>query len=271
VWAKELGRDSLWEAIKARRTYALTGDQIVLKFAVNDQPMGSILPAAEERRIEVSVVGGGTLDYVELLHNNCPIHRWSPIACAAYDTTEPVKVWLEVGWGEKDVEVDWQVELEIVSGELLAAEPPFRGRDVVAPQASEPERYVFSHWERMGNNRVRFRTRTWGNPTTVTPGTQGMCLEIRGHDNTQIHARINNLAVLVGLENLRQDSEVGYLGDRYLAPAYCFHRAVSKSEYTSYASLFHQESGTQRDWYYVRVRQKNGQWAYSSPIWVDAR
>ena len=48
VWARELGRDGIWEAIASRRTYALTGDRIDLAFAINGQPMGSILPPGRD-------------------------------------------------------------------------------------------------------------------------------------------------------------------------------------------------------------------------------
>jgi hypothetical protein len=58
VWANQLTRDGIWDALANRRTYALTGDNIRLAFSINGQPMGSILPHAPERRIEVKVTGG---------------------------------------------------------------------------------------------------------------------------------------------------------------------------------------------------------------------
>jgi hypothetical protein len=269
VWAKELSRDGIWEAITARRTYALTGDRIALAFSVNGHPMGSILAPTQERSIEVSVTGGGALDYVEVLHNNQAIHRWSAHERVGHSSAEPVKVFLELGWGEQNCNVDWQVELEVVAGQLLSVEPHFRGHAIVAPQSAEKEKYAFSSWERIDEKKVRFETRTWGNPTNVTPATQGVCLEILGEEGTQIKGRVNDRQAQVALGELRHDSRVGYLGG-FLTPAYCFHRAVPKAEYSCHTSLQHQGDGRGRDWYYVRVCQKNGQWAWSSPIWVDA-
>ncbi len=43
VWAHELTRESLWRAMRVRRTYATTGARIVLEFSVGSAPMGSIL------------------------------------------------------------------------------------------------------------------------------------------------------------------------------------------------------------------------------------
>lgn len=270
VWAKELTRDGLWEAIAARRTYALTGDRIELAFSINGQPMGSILPATRERQIEVSVVGGGAIDYVEVLHNNCVIHRWNADQYEVNKVDEPVKAVLELGWGEKNCMVDWQVELEVLAGKILSVEPRFRGRDIVEPQLSEKGEHVFSSWARTGENQIHLTTQTWGNPTIVTPATQGVCLEILGDTSTQIRGRINGREVVMALTSLRDGSRVGYLGDGFLAPAYRFHRAVSKAEYGCHTSLLHPGDSSGRDWYYVRVCQKNGQWAWSSPIWVDA-
>jgi len=269
VWATELSRDGIWEAIAARRTYALTGDRIELAVSVNGQPMGSILPPTRERWIDISVTGGGTLDYVEVLHNNRAIHRWSAHECPRSITDEPVKVHLELGWGETKCNVDWQLELEVAAGRLLSVEPRFRGHTIVARQSVEEEKYAFSSWERLGENKVRVNTRTWGNPTPATAAAQGVCLEILGEENTQIRGRINGREVQVAMGELRYGSRVGYLGG-FLTPAFCFHRAVPRGEYSCHTSLQHQGNDIGRDWYYVRVCQKNGQWAWSSPVWVDA-
>ena len=68
--AEELTRDSLWDAFRSRRVYGVTGDRIELSFTCNDAPMGSILPAAPERRLEVAVRGADAIDRIELLRND---------------------------------------------------------------------------------------------------------------------------------------------------------------------------------------------------------
>ena len=55
VWAKELTRRSLFEALQARRTYALTRARIVLRMTVNGAPMGSELPESEKAEIRIDV------------------------------------------------------------------------------------------------------------------------------------------------------------------------------------------------------------------------
>ena len=273
VWAEALDRNAIWNAIQARRTYALTGDRIDLAFSINGALMGTVLPPSSERHISVSVAGGHALDYVEVLHNNQILHRASVYEelFAAQDDpyAAPCKTSLEVGWGEKGTNVDWQVELRIVHGRLLDVEPRFRGHDIVAPQGREEESYAFSQWERRGEDGIWFSTRTWGNPTTTTSGTQGVGLQISGDAHTLIRGQVNGHEVEVSLADLIKGPRSGYLGG-FLTPAYCLHRAAPQAEYTCEIDLSHAARPHARDWYYVRVRQLNGQWAWSSPIWVEA-
>ena len=274
VWGTELTRDAIWDAIQARRTYALTGDKIELSFSVNDSVMGSVLPHTEDRQVEFSVVGGAAIDYVEVLHNNRAIHRTNSYESLIQRNNDPfegpVKVHFEVGWANKGENVDWQVELQVEKGELLDIEPRFRGHDVVAPQNTEEEIYAFSHWERVPGNGVRFTTRTWGNPATTTPATQGVSLTILATSETMIRGNINDKVVTVPITDLVKGSSTGYLGG-FLTPAYTFHRMIPQTEYSCQNTFTHRSNSGKRDWYYLRVRQYNGQWAWSSPIWVDAR
>jgi hypothetical protein len=271
VWCKGLSRDAIWEAIKARRTYALTGDKIILAFSINERAMGSVLSPTSKRYIQCQVQGGSAIDYVEVLYNNRVIQRTSTYEkeiTAQNLYAGPFKIYLELGWGEKGENVNWQVELQVVSGELLEVEPRFRGHDVVAPQAVEEKAYVFSQWEQCGENAVTFVTRTWGNTTTTSAGTQGIALKVLGDTNTRLKGKINGQNIDLKLTDFIAGPKSGYLGG-FLTPAYCFHRAIPEVEYSAQMDFTHQVDSKTQDWYYVRVRQYNGQWAWSSPIWVE--
>lgn len=269
VWATDLTRESLWAAIGQRRTYALTGDNIRLALALNGQPMGSVLSATSERQLTVAVEGSAALDTVELLRNNRVIQRHDVTDRPATDVfAQPVKVLFEVGWGDKGVETDWQIQLDVHGGQLQQVEPHLRGRDILAPQAGDDSAYSFSSW-RQAAETVWLETRTWGNPTTTTSGTQGLCLTIAGDAQTRLMGTINGQPIDTPLGDLVSGSRSGYLGG-LLTPAWCFHRVVPATAYTSSLVVTDRvdPGGRGRDWYYVRVRQKNNQWAWSSPIWV---
>ena len=276
VWAQELTRADIFKAIQARRTVALTGDNITLAFSINGESIGSILHAVKQRFIELSVIGGDVIDFVELLKNNRVVQRWSlnisPDRWMWNPKNENVKICFEVGWGKRSDNVDWNVEIDVQDGDLISVEPRFRGHEDVAPTDTEEIAYHFSKWEQPSANRVLFSTRTWGNPTTTTASTQGICLKLHGTTETTLKVVVNGKSDSVKIGELISGSKVGYLGG-FLTPAFYFHRAIPEKIYKW--SLEWQDNSTQelptggRDWYYVRVRQQNNQYAWSSPIWVE--
>jgi len=265
VWAKDLSRDSLWEAIASRRTYGISGERIALEFALNEYPMGSIVPASVERYLEVAVAAGHAIDYVEVLHNNRVIHRENVFE-SDITYNDQIKVCLEMGWGEEDSFTAWHVDLEIKQGALEKVEPRLRGHDIQVKLAQD-DSCVFSHWQHDGN-RVQLHTRTWPNPTVSSSATQMICLELSGNPNTRLCGRINDKVVDLPLSELSTGSRTDYLSG-FVSPAYCLHRAIPAAEYKCRFAITHHSSTPSRDWYMVRVRQKNGQYAWSSPIWVE--
>ena len=69
VWAPELTRQAVFDAIRERRTYGTTGSRIYLEFYVNGRPMGSDIEIApgERARVQVEVLGTSPLRWVEVL------------------------------------------------------------------------------------------------------------------------------------------------------------------------------------------------------------
>ncbi|MDF1515096.1 MAG: DUF3604 domain-containing protein, partial [Anaerolineae bacterium] len=119
--AKELTREGLWEAFQSRRVYGVTGDRIHLNFSVNDNPMGSVLPYADHRKIIVNVKCLDALDRIEILRNGRVIatHNHQEV------TQEPTSgkttrfiTRIEAGWGSRMGEIpfithDWNGELHL--------------------------------------------------------------------------------------------------------------------------------------------------------------
>ena len=69
VWASELTREAVFEAIRRRRTYGSTGSRIYLEFLLNGEPMGGDVSLApgEAAHIEVTVLGTGRPRWIEIL------------------------------------------------------------------------------------------------------------------------------------------------------------------------------------------------------------
>jgi hypothetical protein len=172
-----------------------------------------------------------------------------------------------VGWGERSADVPWDVALHVEGGILHGVEPRFRGYGPT--QTPEGETFAYTAWQQPAPNQVTFQTRTRQNLSLHTPATEGISLKVEGDARTQLRATINGADVSVCLGDLLSGSRTFYMGG-FVSPAICFHQAVSESAYTCQFDLLHIGQSRQREWYHVRVRQRNDQWAWSSPIWVEA-
>jgi hypothetical protein len=281
VWAKAKTRAAIWDALWARRTVALTGDRIALQLAVDGCPMGSTVAAAERRQIAFHVVGGAAIDCVDIVKNGALLRRFS--RCDVPHDTDPdvirTKLFLEVGWGERQVRADWEVRFGISDGRILAVEPRFRGKEVVSPTDLEPANseqdprsplpYHTAHWEPDGSLDIRFRATTYGNPNNSTPVTQGVCLDVEMPRRALVRAVINGRKVDIPLAQLLEGARTGRMG-KHASPCYRFHRAPRRWEFDWRGEFEDRtETAEQSDIYYARVRQMNDQWAWGSPVRVS--
>jgi hypothetical protein len=84
VYAPELTREAIWDALYNRHCYGTTGVRIVLQFHLNGSPMGSVLEYPSDgndlyqREIEVFVAGTDQISRVDIIKNNGLHHRTCP-------------------------------------------------------------------------------------------------------------------------------------------------------------------------------------------------
>ena len=268
VWAERLDRDGIWEALCSRRTYAVTGDPILLAVTLNGAVMGSVVPPVRERQLSVRVRGWAPIECVEVVRSGAVIERAAPArrllgASGAFSGTVP----LAVGWGHRRERQRWDLTVAVAGGVLQAVVPRLRGADIVMPDESPPESYAISSWGRGAPGAVWLRTETIGNANVVTDNSQGLVLYLTGDDRTIISVRVDGLCHDVRLGDLRRGAVVTYL-DGLESAAFVLGRAVPDEELRVDLELT--DEGDAADWYYVRVRQVNDQWAWSSPVWVGA-
>jgi Protein of unknown function (DUF3604) len=67
VYARELTREGIFQALYHRHTYATTGTRIILKFDVNGSPMGSEIRTTDSPHIVASVEGTGPIAEMRLV------------------------------------------------------------------------------------------------------------------------------------------------------------------------------------------------------------
>lgn len=272
LWAEAPTREAIWNALIQRRMFALTGDVMDLRFSLNGAPMGSVVEEATERCFEFAVEAGGAIDSVDILCDGELVRRFSqcemPPAKPA-DQTVHTKLYLELGWGARHKRCDWEVEFGISEGRIVKVEPRFRGREVVSPvEMVEATTYYESKvLDRRGRS-VSFQTVTRGNPNNFTPATQGLCLEVQMPRNAKVFAVLNGQRVAWPLDALIEGARSGRLHD-IDSPSWRFHRAPCPHEWQWRGHWIDTAGGNAS--YYLRVRQRNDQWAWTSPVFVRSR
>lgn len=273
LWASGLSRSNIWEALNSKRTFALTGDKIELKFAVNNYPMGESISNPGYGKITVDVKAGAAIDYLDIVKNGELYKRYSQpdIPDTGKEASEKIhtKIFLEVGWGERGRKASWDVSLGISDGKVINVEPRFRGLEILSPldKSNNDSSCTPSSLDKINDTNFFMQTETWGNPNNFTNSNQGLCLEVECSEKAVITAEINGKKISIPIRLLQEGSISGRLGN-IDSPAYCFHRAPFHDEFNWGIELDINEFET-GDFYYVRVRQKNDHWAWSSPVFID--
>ncbi len=97
VLARELTRESVFEALRERRCYGTTGPRIDLSFEMDGWSMGTVLSWREKTRVGASAVGTAPLESLSLYQGRELIQEVRPAACQALDGSRRVRV----SWGRR--------------------------------------------------------------------------------------------------------------------------------------------------------------------------
>lgn len=270
VFATELTRPAILGALKRRHCYAVTGDKIEVAFHMNDALMGDEVAGSGPRRIAYSVRGGDVIDRLEVVKNNRVAHRAFPPDTEPGSGALTVKVRIEWGWGDKDEYVRWDGRLRVEGGNIVAVEPCFNGDPVLAPSAAgvTVSDDTIHQYQLASETSLQWTSRTRGNPQPMVRGTSALIVELTGMRTTRLNFTVNGRAFSYSVDQLlvgsRGESMRGWRSEAVLV-----HRAVAENRFTLSGEFEDEPSGREADFYYLRVAQENGQWAWSSPIWVD--
>jgi len=80
VYAEELSREAIWDALKKRRCYATTGVRIILDFKINGHMMGEEIAIKRDggkqdtRKIKVFAAGTYRIEKIDVVRNNVDIY-----------------------------------------------------------------------------------------------------------------------------------------------------------------------------------------------------
>ncbi len=282
--AAELSRDALWDAFSARRVYGVTGDRILLDFTVDGAPMGSIIEAAGPRAVRVAVRGSDAVDRIEVLRGDrvlathCHQGTWSPPGAGRRGL---FKLRVEVGWGPTPTEVDmparrWEGRLTLGDGRFVGYEPCWVSAGQQAPDLRGAEAaFVMTADGRSVGHRTQ----------------NAEVFEFEAAPETELRLRLNGLEEAGRVADFMSGSRemwfreecVRMLRERaglepgsperddvyhHLAYKAKIHRALPEAAYSATFEIEDDEPLRAETHYRVRVEQRNGQRAWSSPVWV---
>jgi hypothetical protein len=77
VWASELTREAIFEAIRERRTYGTTGERIIVDFKVNGHLMGEEIQVGSPPEIHADVYGTVGIEKIEVIRNGEVVYTHS--------------------------------------------------------------------------------------------------------------------------------------------------------------------------------------------------
>lgn len=271
VLAKSLTRDHIWDAMAQRHVYAVTGDKILIDFRINDHVMGETLKA-NTRNIYLHVEGQNTIDYVDVIKNGQCIARMK----GPYHTEIPkgesvrAKIKIEFGWNRVDTPVRWDGFLKLSAGKLNRVTSCFRGSPSTGPVQNEQTDYTtyVNKILSVTDSRVDLEMYSRKNQNTLTPGMQGVVLDVSMPLDATVEAHFNGKEFLHSLGDLFEGTKAHFMIG-WLSEAIQFNRAAPEENFLIEHVMTDKKPQRDTDYYYVRVRQRDGQWAWSSPIWVD--
>ncbi|HYE82767.1 MAG TPA: DUF3604 domain-containing protein [Clostridia bacterium] len=253
VFAKELTRESIWEAIMQRRCYATTFARILLDVRSNGHMMGEEFDASELPVLNIRTVGSVPIDYLEILRGTEVVYRHDNIPVA--DNKNGNKR-IRFAWGgvrvrtrKKSTNWTGSIQLDkgfIVSAKEYAFDRPDQGITYISRQMVE--------WK-----------------STTSGDNDGVILEIEAPDDARLsfnsrpvqfeilNSDISASPTVINAGGVNLKVSVSEVGE---VPA-----DIKKNEVELKWSDLQPNAGINPYW--VKVVQSDGNMAWSSPIYIN--
>jgi hypothetical protein len=221
--------------------------------------MGSVVPASpeEQRELTIEADGWDCLDAVEVIKNGHVVRSCCGFGLASIAGAKRFKVGVEWGYHGYPDEREWRFSVVARDGSILGCNPRFKPPGFHRARVEGPRRLeVYSKTRSKGQGGGHYQR-----VDLDLQGTLDTRVTIRDADGDVLTATIGELLI----ESKALIPFGPYSGAYYLSRATAephFHTVVEWED----ADRGHEQS---RDYYYVRVFQKNGQACWSSPIWID--
>lgn len=268
AWVRDLTRVEIFDAIRARRTYALTGDRMEIYFAVNEAILGSVISAGTELEIAYSVAGRDELDSIEVVMNGDVVHRnWPSLSAAAEADSSSFQIRLEWGWGPwrsigTDRITDWEFVVSLTNGQILRAFPCF-----ASGPFDEERRHRITQ---TGPRELSIRSFSSRRDAYAGNPNHSVVIELQAPEDTYIRVERNAPGKAydeVSIAGLIEQSKNMHMGP-LPAESYQLHRIVP-SHLSRLQDRVCLPTPAGSSYVYLRAKQRNGHMAWVSPVYVN--
>lgn len=271
VLAERPDRSGILEAIRARRTYAITGDRIEVAFTVNGATMGSSITAGAEVAVEFDVQGRDEIDVIEVLQDGYVVHRAYPsLPDPVPAAPMPFQLRLEWGWGPwgdlaLERTADWDFDITLTEGRILRSFPCFQSGpfDEQRRHRMTPKGAQALHLRSFTSRRGAYRQ----NPN------QSVVLELDAPPEAELTLALTSpleQTSTARVSDLLRGSVHGFTGP-FPKESWQWHRIVPRAASHVEGQVMLKIPQGRHSHIYLRVRQHNGQMAWVSPVFVNYR
>ncbi|MDP6652768.1 MAG: DUF3604 domain-containing protein [Gammaproteobacteria bacterium] len=275
VFAPEHSRDAIFDGMKEKRTYATTGDRIILNLDVNGTGMGQRAAFSDSRNITGRAIGTAPIRSITLYKNDEQIWQQEYLLDVEADEEQELLLSFQSdptpvntgdaprGWRH------WRGTLTVEGAQLES----IKAMDFVNPTTQSLQR---------NGNTVSFRTHTRGDTSSLLMELSevGPDASIRLEFEEALesgsappfyrsHVSVPATGVALNLSELQGGALVTSLpAQDYPSDGLTLRRVVRDGSRDITFSLNDSDDADQGDYYYVKVEQANDAIAWSSPIWV---
>ncbi|HEX5167290.1 MAG TPA: DUF3604 domain-containing protein [Thermomicrobiales bacterium] len=248
ILAPDLTRESLWDALRARRCYGTSGPRIILDLSVSGHPMGSEPTLTEPPLVRCHVIGATDLDTIEIRRGLETVHVEHLLPQPRPGDRQRIRLaWRGARNRGRGRALDWSGRLDLRGGRITGA-----------------ENYAIDHpldgitgWDA---THVAWRSHTVGD-------WDGIILDLEGDDSSVIDVSTPTMSLCLALDDIPRD---GYRQTGDLLEQQLVVRRIGTGPGRREAQIEWQDTTPTPgvNPYWIWVTQADGELAWSSPVYA---
>ena len=246
VFAKDLDRKAILEALSARRCYGTTGQRILLHVEANGHPMGAAFATPLPHVIRIQASGTAPIDEITVFDRGRIVCRFEPNP----PERDPARIrltWTGARHQDRNRAINWDGGLELSQGRIIHASPL---------NMYQPKEGIVAASE----TTVRWRSVT-------ASQVEGVLLEVDAPDTAELHFKAGPADFRFEIGEVRERDvarDFGGLGIGVAATT--LHCSGDETEVA--LEVIDPQAASGEHAYHVRVVQRDFARAWSSPIYA---